>query len=93
MQATVARQSSPVRKLEIDETPPASDANMTARCEIDLSPGIVISPRSLRGRATVAVVIENGRLFFVGIFDAELVASSERMGEGASQEHVLDDLS
>ena len=42
----VARMSSPSRNPLMCETPSASEANITARCEIDLSPGTRISPRS-----------------------------------------------
>ena len=44
--AAVARVSSPSRKPSMVETPSASAANITARCDTDLSPGISISPCS-----------------------------------------------
>ena len=44
--AAVARVSSPSRKPSMVDTPSARAANITARCEIDLSPGIRRLPRS-----------------------------------------------
>src|SRR6185436_15923483 len=32
-----------------EETPPATDASMATRCEIDLSPGTLILPRTVHG--------------------------------------------
>ena len=49
--STVERQSSPGRKLWTALSPSASALNMAARCEIDLSPGTAMVPRSrLAGR-------------------------------------------
>ena len=42
----VARQSAPCRKLVISVVPLAMEPNITARCEMDLSPGIITSPRN-----------------------------------------------
>ena len=43
-QLIVERQSAPCRKFVTSVVPSASAPNMTARCEMDLSPGTVISP-------------------------------------------------
>ena len=51
--ATVDEQSSPGEKLVTVATPSAIALNIAARCEIDLSPGATIVPRSLRGLTTV----------------------------------------
>ena len=45
-QSMVDRQSSPIRKPVIWVVPLARAPSMTARWEMDLSPGTVISPRS-----------------------------------------------
>ena len=42
--AAVARVSSPSRKPSMRDTPSASAANITARCETDLSPGMSSTP-------------------------------------------------
>ncbi|MDR6137521.1 hypothetical protein QE438_000825 [Pseudoxanthomonas sp. SORGH_AS 997] len=44
--AAVARVSSPSRKPSTREVPSASAANITARCETDLSPGMASPPCS-----------------------------------------------
>ena len=43
-QAMVERQSAPWRKPRISVNPLAMEPNMTARCEMDLSPGTASSP-------------------------------------------------
>jgi len=42
-----------VEKFLIDEVPSASAANIAARCEMDLSPGISIRPRIVFARRMI----------------------------------------
>ena len=52
---SVARQSSPARKPVMSVTPSAMPPSISARCEIDLSPGTVISPATVPpGPTTIA---------------------------------------
>ena len=53
MMLTVDVQSAPGEKLVTTASPLARLLNMTARCEIDLSPGALITPRSVGGWLTV----------------------------------------
>ena len=49
MMFTVDVQSAPGEKLVTTASPLARLLKMTARCEIDLSPGALITPRSFGG--------------------------------------------
>ncbi len=52
----VLKQSSPNKKFETFVVPSAIAPNMTARCEIDLSPGIAIVPFNPFSRLIFAIL-------------------------------------
>ena len=93
--AAVARVSSPSRKPVIRDSPSASAASMIARCEMDLSPGTVISPRiGPEGRLVQTTASLKATRPAAAGFPSDADADANRIGEaiaaasGARSRHV-----